>query len=157
MRARFVGDPKRKGEGPEVLSAFGLTFLKGAWIGVDSLAPALLKKLKGNSHFELDEGKAASGQPQRPAPVAPTPPAPQKTETPETVPPDWRDKHHSTRLKWARSLGGSPTNVAEADAIIEKHLAAPVAAPAEPEQVKPSIVDPPAKGDDDDWSDLDPE
>lgn len=61
MRARFKGDPNRNGEGPEVLEAFGLTFLKGAWVGVDDLDPVSLRKLQGNSHFEVSEGKAAKG------------------------------------------------------------------------------------------------
>ena len=63
MRARFKGDPNRNGEGPEVLEAFGLTFLKGAWVGVDDLDPVSLRKLQGNSHFEVSEGKAGKGQP----------------------------------------------------------------------------------------------
>lgn len=63
MRARFKGDPNRNGEGPEVLEAFGLTFLKGAWVGVDDLDPVQLRKLQGNSHFEVSEGKAGKGQP----------------------------------------------------------------------------------------------
>ena len=63
MRARFVGDVKRNGEGPEVIQAFGLAFLKGAWVGVDDLDPVSLKKLQGNSHFEVGEGKAGKGQP----------------------------------------------------------------------------------------------
>lgn len=63
MRARFKGDPNRNGEGPEVLEAFGLTFLKGAWVGVDDLDPVSLRKLQGNPHFEVSEGKAPKGQP----------------------------------------------------------------------------------------------
>ena len=70
MRARFKGDPNRNGEGPEVLEAFGLTFLKGAWVGVDDLDPVSLRKLQGNSHFEVGEGKAGKGQPVAAAPVA---------------------------------------------------------------------------------------
>lgn len=70
MRARFKGDPNRNGEGPEVLEAFGLTFLKGAWVGVDDLDPVQLRKLQGNSHFEISEGKAGKGQPSVPAPAA---------------------------------------------------------------------------------------
>lgn len=70
MRARFVGDVKRNGEGPEVIQAFGLAFLKGAWVGVDDLDPVSLKKLQGNSHFEVGEGKAGKGQPVAAAPVA---------------------------------------------------------------------------------------
>ena len=62
MRARFKGDPNRNGEGPEVIESFGLTFLKGAWVGVDDLDPVSLRKLQGNSHFDVDQGKAAKGQ-----------------------------------------------------------------------------------------------
>ncbi len=104
MRARFKGDPNRNGEGSEVIEAFGLTFLKGAWVGVDDLDPVSLRKLQGNSHFEVGEGKAAKGQPAIAAVPAPEP------------------------AKRGRK-------------------------PAE----KPSIVDAPAKGDDDEWGDLDPE
>lgn len=105
MRARFKGDPNRNGEGPEVLEAFGLTFLKGAWVGVDDLDPVSLRKLQGNSHFEVSEGKAAKGQPAAAA-------------TPAAEP-----------VKRGRK--------AAAD--------------------KPSIADAPAKSEDDDWGDLDPE
>lgn len=73
MRARFKGDPNRNGEGPEVLEAFGLTFLKGAWVGVDDLDPVQLRKLQGNSHFEVSEGKAGKGQPTAAAAPAPEP------------------------------------------------------------------------------------
>lgn len=75
MRARFKGDPNRNGEGPEVLEAFGLTFLKGAWVGVDDLDPVSLRKLHGNSHFEVSEGKAAKGQAGASAAPAPAPAA----------------------------------------------------------------------------------
>jgi hypothetical protein len=105
MRARFKGDPNRNGEGPEVLEAFGLTFLKGAWVGVDDLDPVSLRKLHGNSHFEVSEGKAGKGQPAAAA-------------TPAAEP-----------VKRGRK--------AAAD--------------------KPSIADAPAKSEDDDWGDLDPE
>ena len=105
MRARFKGDPNRNGEGPEVLQAFGLTFLKGAWVGVDDLDPVSLRKLQGNSHFEVSEGKAGKGQPAAAA-------------TPAAEP-----------VKRGRK--------AAAD--------------------KPSIADAPAKSEDDDWGDLDPE
>ena len=105
MRARFKGDPNSNGEGPEVLEAFGLTFLKGAWVGVDDLDPVSLRKLHGNSHFEVSEGKAGKGQPAAAA-------------TPAAEP-----------VKRGRK--------AAAD--------------------KPSIADAPAKSEDEDWGDLDPE
>ena len=109
MRARFKGDPNRNGEGPEVLEAFGLTFLKGAWVGVDDLDPVSLRKLQGNSHFEISEGKASKGQP-----AAVVTPAAEPT------------------VKRGR----------KAAAAVE---------------AKPSIADAPAKSEDDDWGDLDPE
>lgn len=107
MRARFKGDPNRNGEGPEVLEAFGLTFLKGAWVGVDDLDPVSLRKLQGNSHFEVSEGKAGKGQPA----AAATPAA-------------------------------EPVKRGRKAAAVE---------------AKPSIADAPAKSEDDDWGDLDPE
>jgi hypothetical protein len=138
MRARFKGDPNRNGEGPEVIEAFGLTFTKGAWIGVDGLDPVFLRKLRGNNHFEMDAGKVAAA-------VAPAAPA-----EPDAIPADWQKAHHSTRMKWAAQIKGErPASTAEADEILTKHMA-PKAAPT------PTIVDPPAKGDDD-WGDLDPE
>ena len=106
MRARFVGDVKRNGEGPEVIQAFGLAFLKGAWVGVDDLDPVSLRKLQGNSHFEVSEGKAGKGQPAAEAPAA------------------------------------APAKRGRKAAAVE---------------AKPSIADAPAKSEDDDWGDLDPE
>ena len=107
MRARFKGDPNRNGEGPEVLEAFGLTFLKGAWVGVDDLDPVSLRKLQGNSHFEVSEGKAGKGQPAA-------------AEAPAVVP--------AKRGRKAAAV-----------------------------EAKPSIADAPAKSEDEDWGDLDPE
>lgn len=145
MRARFKGDPERNNEGPEAIEAFGLSFRKGAWVGVDHLDPVSMRKLLGNSHFETDGGKVAAA----PAPT-PTPAAPVADE----IPADWQQAHHKTRVKWARGLGATVANVQEADAFLAERMAPkvapePVAAPA------PSIADP-DPGSDDDWSDLDP-
>ncbi len=142
MRARYIGNPKRAGEGPEVTSTFGLTFLKGAWVSLDGADPAAIRKLSNNPFFEVDRGKAATGQPT--ATVA----APPKVES-EEIPANWREAHAQTRRKWARQIGADPANVAEADAAIEKHLAAKAAD-------APAVVDPPGGGDDD-WGDLDPQ
>ena len=60
MRARFVGDPKRNGHGPDVAKAFGLLFPKGQWVSIDGNAMALAK-LPNNNHYEVDN---------KPAPVA---------------------------------------------------------------------------------------
>jgi len=143
MRARFKGDPDRNNSGPEALVAFGLEFSKGAWVGIDDLDPVSLRKIKGNSHFEVDEGGVAKAA-KAVEPVAV-----------EDIPDNWREAHHRTRVKWAKGLGANPANTAEADTAIEAHFAAK-AAPVVSAVVAPSIVDPPAKAGDDDWGDLDP-
>lgn len=142
MRARFKGDPERNNSGPEAITAFGLEFSKGAWVGIDGLDPVSLRKIKGNSHFEVDEGKVAKAA--EPAPgVA------------DDIPANWREAHHKTRVKWAKGLGANPANTGEADAAIEAHLAAKVVTPVVVSPL-PSIADPPSKAGDDDWGDLDP-
>lgn len=51
MRARFVGDPRYDGDGPERLTALGVDFVKGEWRDVpDDVAG----RLSGHSHFEVD-------------------------------------------------------------------------------------------------------
>jgi hypothetical protein len=140
MRARFKGDPDRNNSGPEALVAFGLEFSKGAWVGIDDLDPVSLRKIKGNSHFEVDEGGVAKAV---------------KTAEPvatEEIPANWREAHHKTRVKWAKSIGANPANVGEADQALEAHFApkpVPVVAVA-----APSIADVPAAAGDDDWGDL---
>lgn len=141
MRARFKGDPERNNSGPEALVAFGLEFSKGAWVGIDDLDPVSLRKIKGNSHFEVDDGGVARAA-KAVEPVAA-----------DEIPENWRKAHHSTRVRWAKQIGATPANVGEADQALEAHFApksAPVVAVA-----APSIVDP-AKAGDDDWGDLDP-
>lgn len=142
MRARFKGDPERNNSGPEAITAFGLEFSKGAWVGIDDLDPVSLRKIKGNSHFEVDEGGVAKAA-KAVEPVAA-----------EDIPANWREAHHKTRVKWAKGLGANPANVGEADQALEAHFA-PKAVTVAPAVVAPSIVDP-AKAGDDDWGDLDP-
>lgn len=62
MRARFVGDPKQKGHGPDVAKAFGLLFPKGQWVSIDGNAMALAK-LPNNSHYEVDSKPAPAAKP----------------------------------------------------------------------------------------------
>src|SRR5690606_3928767 len=145
MRARDIGNPKRAGEGPEVPTTFGLTFLKGAW--VDITDPVAIRKLSNNPFFEVDKGSAPSGQPGK-QPATPV--------VPDEIPADWQKAHHSTRLKWARGFGATVANVQEADAFLAERMK-PQAVPATEPVVTPaaSIADPPTGGDDD-WSDLDP-
>ena len=100
-----------------------------------------LRKIKGNSHFEVDDGGVAKAA-KAVEPVAA-----------EEIPANWREAHHKTRVKWAKQIGATPANVGEADQALEAHFApkaVPVVAVA-----APSIVDP-AKAGDDDWGDLDP-
>jgi hypothetical protein len=140
MRARFKGDPERNNSGPEAITAFGLEFSKGAWVGIDDLDPVSLRKIKGNSHFDVDEGGVAKAV-KAVEPVAV-----------EEIPANWREAHYKTRVMWAKQLGGSPANANEANAIIEAHFApksAPVVAVA-----APPIADVPATAGDDDWGDL---
>lgn len=53
MRARFIGDPRRGGEGPSLLPFMGVTFVKGEWVG--DLPSPLANKVRNNSHFETTE------------------------------------------------------------------------------------------------------
>lgn len=57
MRARFIGDPRRGGEGPSLLPFMGVTFVKGEWVG--DLPGPLANKVRGNSHFEVEDGNRA--------------------------------------------------------------------------------------------------
>lgn len=71
MRARFIGDVKRGGQGPEAINAFGLDFRKHEWVDVSGLDAVSLRKLTGNDHFEFDgSGKAPAAAP---APAAEAP------------------------------------------------------------------------------------
>lgn len=54
MRAKFIGDPNRGGEGPNVTTTLGKTFRKGAWLAIDD--EKVFLKLEGNSHFETSRG-----------------------------------------------------------------------------------------------------
>lgn len=51
MRARFVGDPRFGGEGPETLNWLGVSFTKGKWAPVSAEIGA---RLSNNSHFEVE-------------------------------------------------------------------------------------------------------
>lgn len=53
MRARFIGDPRRDGEGPKTLLFMGVQFVKGQWSA--ELPNPVAKKVSGNSHFETTE------------------------------------------------------------------------------------------------------
>lgn len=54
MRAKFIGDPRHDGHGPNVISFHGVDFPKGVW--VDEIPEALFGKLTENSHFETEGG-----------------------------------------------------------------------------------------------------
>lgn len=51
MRARFVGDPRHDGEGPETVNVSGFSFVKGVWTPVTAQAAAMFAR---SSHFEVD-------------------------------------------------------------------------------------------------------
>lgn len=137
MRARFRGDPERNGSGPEVIEAFGLVFRKGEWTAVTTSDPVQLRKLRGNSHFEVDEAGSV--------PVSDAAP----TVTVDQIPADWQGAHHKKRMAWARAITGEkPATLAEADAAISAFMNPPKPVAANP---APSVAK-----DDDDWGDLDP-
>lgn len=56
MRARFIGDPRRDGEGPSLLPFMGVVFIKGEWS--EDLPEPVAKKVSGNSHFETSDDAA---------------------------------------------------------------------------------------------------
>lgn len=61
MKARFIGDPRHDGEGPEQITCFGLAFVKGEWREV----PDGMPKIAGHSHFEIEQSAAAEPVPER--------------------------------------------------------------------------------------------
>ena len=94
----------------DVRPLWGLDFPRGELVQVDD--PALVKKALCLDHFELVE----SGKP-----------AKQKAEAGEiVVPENWREIHHSTRMKLARQISGldEVPNDDAAVVIIETFLAA---------------------------------
>lgn len=81
MKARFIGDPRHNGDGPEQITCFGLSFIKGEWRDVGEEE---LPRLIGHSHFEIKEA-ASEPVPERitdldpaPAPVRRGPGRPRK-------------------------------------------------------------------------------
>jgi len=52
MKARFIGNPAKDGEGPDSLTMFGEAFEKGEWREVPDPVAA---RLSGNNHFEVAE------------------------------------------------------------------------------------------------------
>ena len=61
MEFRYIGD--QHGDGPEVTTAFGITFRKGEATTVDGRFHSVVKKLRGNPHFEEIEDKPAKKSP----------------------------------------------------------------------------------------------
>lgn len=51
MRARFVGDPRNGGEGPESLSQYGVSFTKGIW---EPVSAEVGSRLSNHTHFEVE-------------------------------------------------------------------------------------------------------
>lgn len=56
MKFRYIGDPKRQGDGPQSVSFRGYTFPKGQPVEVDDAKA--IEQLTGNSHFEQVKSRA---------------------------------------------------------------------------------------------------
>lgn len=69
MKARFIGNPAKGGEGPELITVFGVTFVKGEW---ETVEVAVYDRLSTNSHFEVDDPLDHDGDGQKGGSV-PTP------------------------------------------------------------------------------------
>lgn len=50
-RARYIGDPRHGGQGPDAVNSCNYSFVKGEWREIDAAAAERLSK---NNHFELD-------------------------------------------------------------------------------------------------------
>tara|TARA_X000001316_G_C922179_1_gene37076 strand:+ start:1176 stop:1571 length:396 start_codon:yes stop_codon:yes gene_type:complete len=127
MQARFIGDPRNDGAGPEGIVLWGHAFRKGEWTSVENTE--LFARLENNNHFETRTGKAAKSAPEPVKEADPDLEIPHRGETKEEgkIPANWRDLHHSTRIKLAKELdpdlAPSINTVAEADELIEWHEA----------------------------------
>lgn len=51
MRARFVGDPRNGGDGPENLTHLGVAFTKGKW---EPVSAEVGSNLSNHTHFEVE-------------------------------------------------------------------------------------------------------
>ncbi|MBB03966.1 MAG: hypothetical protein CML03_00330 [Pseudooceanicola sp.] len=127
MQARFIGDPRNDGAGPEGIVLWGHAFRKGEWTAVENAE--LFARLEKNNHFETRKASVAEPAPK---PVFATDPdleIPHRgAPKPEgKIPSNWRDLHHSTRIKLAKELdpdlASSINSAAEADDLIEWHEA----------------------------------
>lgn len=124
--ARFIGDPRNDGDGPAVLALWDHSFPKGEWVGVTDAG--LFARLVTNNHFETRTGKAAkAAEPVKqddPDLVIPQRGAPEPVVS--EVPANWRELHHSTRIRLAKSLDAdladTITTAADADQLIEWHI-----------------------------------
>jgi hypothetical protein len=115
--ARFIGDPRHDGDGPASIEMWGHTFVKGVWTELTSELAE--RKARGSDHFEVSDVAK---------PEKVTPPEPVKAPEPEVVkgiPANWRELHHSSRIKLAKSLDADLADtiktVADADQVIEWH------------------------------------
>ena len=108
---------------------WGVVFRQGETLDVSDAA--LINKLKALSGFELvGEDAPASNPDPDDYPAAPEPVAFDDLKIPVvgagTIPENWREMHHSSRMKLARQLSGMDdiTNDAAAVAVIEALLEA---------------------------------
>ena len=56
MLFKFIGDPRNKGDGPDVLRMYGHRFDKNG-DPVDVTDPVFIGKLEGNRHFKKVDGR----------------------------------------------------------------------------------------------------
>lgn len=71
MEARFVGDPNDNFSGPKIYPRCGIEFVKDEWTPIPD---EHVEKLRGNSHFEVRDGKGPKAAPKEPkASEAPEP------------------------------------------------------------------------------------
>jgi len=78
MRARYIGDPRDNGGGPEEFVFFGALFLKGEWREIE---PDVAARVSGHSHFEVEGAATAAPRPERITDLDPPPrPKPRKAK-----------------------------------------------------------------------------
>ena len=117
VAARFIGDPRNGGDGPASVTMWGHTFAKGVW--TELTTELAEKRARGNDHFEVsDTAKPEEVKPAEPV-RAPEP------EVTGGIPANWRELHHSSRIKLAKSLdpdlADTINSAADAEQVIEWH------------------------------------
>lgn len=119
VAVRFIGDPRHDGDGPASIVMWGHTFVKGVW--TELAIPIEQTRIRNNDHFEVSE--TAKAEVPKPAEVV-VEKAPE-TGPPGSIPANWREMHHSSRIKLAKALDADLAETiktaADADQVIEWH------------------------------------